>query len=97
MENSENIDQTKLYDLADKQARLCGLGLRFMRESRNVTVEELAEATGLSAATINAIETGKCCYGITLGMVSVIATALDANVPMTFDLMTVNVGAKFFM
>ena len=45
--------------LADQAARNVGARLRFLRKSQKVRLVELAKASGVDAATISRIETGK--------------------------------------
>jgi hypothetical protein len=85
----------KINDLACRQARLCSMSIRFMRERRGLSVEEVAEIAGYDVGTIQAMEQGVFGDGLTIGMIARVMVALDANVPMTFDFGTVNVGAKF--
>ena len=51
--------QTPSASLADQAAKSVGARLRFLRKSQKVRLVELARASGVDAATISRIETGK--------------------------------------
>ena len=55
----ERRAQKRAMPQADQAARSVGARLRFLRKSQKVRLVELAKASGVDAATISRIETGK--------------------------------------